>query len=160
MEHLWAPWRMAYVGVEQPPGCIFCVKPGEDRDVENCILHRGKHAFVMLNAFPYNSGHLLIAPYRHTADLGELTGEEALEMMQLAQQGIAALGRAFRPDGHNLGMNLGRVAGAGIADHLHLHIVPRWNGDNNFMTVVADTRVLPEALADSYQKLREAWQTP
>lgn len=160
MEHLWAPWRMAYVGGEQPSGCIFCVKPAEARDEENYILHRGEHAFVMLNAFPYNSGHLLIAPYRHTADLEGLSNAELLEMMQLAQQSLGALGRAYGPQGHNLGMNLGRVAGAGIAEHLHLHIVPRWNGDTNYMTVTVDTRVLPEALAATYQRLRDAWGEP
>ncbi len=158
MQHLWAPWRMAYVGVEQPQGWIFCVKPAEDRDAENYLVHRGKHAFVMLNAFPYSSGHLLIAPYRHTADFTGLSEEELLELMQLAQQGITVLQRVYRPEGCNLGMNLGRVAGAGIAEHLHLHVVPRWGGDTNFMTVVADTRVLPEALADSYRRLREGWE--
>ena len=160
MERLWAPWRMAYVGAEPPAGCIFCTKPAEDRDEQNYILHRGERAFAMMNAFPYNSGHLLIAPYRHTGDLGTLAGDELLDLMQLVQVSLAALGRAFHPNGHNVGMNLGRAGGAGIADHVHLHIVPRWDGDTNFMPVLADTKVLPEALAETYRKLREAWRAP
>lgn len=159
MQHLWAPWRMAYIGSEQPQGCIFCTKPAEQRDAENYILHRGEQAFVMLNAFPYNNGHLLVIPYRHVSDLTQLTNEELLDLMHLTQQGVAVLNRAFGADGHNLGMNLGSCAGAGIADHLHMHIVPRWNGDTNFMPVVGDTKVLPEALASTYRKLREVWES-
>lgn len=158
MQHLWAPWRMAYIGEPQPPGCIFCVKPAESRDADNYIVHRGTHAFVMLNAFPYNSGHLMVAPYRHTADFPGLSPEEVQDVMALAQQSLRALDRAFHPHGYNIGMNLGQVAGAGIADHLHLHVVPRWNGDTNFMPVLAETRVLPEALAETYRKLTEAWE--
>jgi ATP adenylyltransferase len=158
MEKLWAPWRMAYVAVDQPKGCIFCELPREERDEENLILLRGETAFVMLNAFPYNNGHLMVAPYRHTAELESLTPAERDEVMALAQQMVRLLGTAFGPDGYNLGMNLGRVAGAGIADHLHLHLVPRWNGDTNFMPVVADTKVLPDSLQSSYRKLREALQ--
>jgi ATP adenylyltransferase len=158
MEKLWAPWRMAYVAVDPPKGCIFCDMPREERDAENLILHRGETAFVMLNAFPYNNGHLMVAPYRHTAELESLTQAERDELMAHAQQMVRLLGAAFGPDGYNLGMNLGRVAGAGIADHLHLHLVPRWNGDTNFMPVIADTKVLPDSLQSSYQKLREALQ--
>lgn len=160
MQRLWAPWRMAYIGSEQPSGCIFCTKPAEDRDEENFLVARGEHAFVMMNTFPYNSGHLLIAPFAHTADFASLPPETLLEMMQLVQRSLGALDRAFHPQGHNVGLNLGAVAGAGIADHLHLHIVPRWAGDTNFMPVLADIRVIPEALAETYRKIREGWQTP
>jgi ATP adenylyltransferase len=156
MERLWAPWRMAYVEVAKPQGCIFCEKPREGRDDENLILQRGKTAFVIMNAFPYNNGHLMVAPYRHTAELESLSVEERDELMALAQESLGLLRAAFGPDGYNLGMNLGRIAGAGIADHLHLHVVPRWNGDTNFMPVVADTKVLPDSLQNSYRKLREA----
>jgi ATP adenylyltransferase len=158
MEKLWAPWRMAYVEVSKPQGCIFCDKPREQRDDENLILQRGKTAFVMLNAFPYNNGHLMVAPYRHTAELESLSPEERDELMALAQESLRLLQAAFGPNGYNLGMNLGRVAGAGIADHLHLHVVPRWDGDTNFMPVVADTKVLPDSLQNSYRKLKEVLQ--
>jgi ATP adenylyltransferase len=157
MQHIWAPWRMAYVGSEAPAGCIFCAKPGEDRDAQNFIVHRGEHAFVILNAYPYTAGHLLVAPYRHTADLTALSDAENLELMRLTRQSLEALKRAFAPHGFNVGMNLGRAGGAGIADHLHLHVVPRWEGDTNFMTVVADIRVVPEALSGTWQRLREVW---
>jgi ATP adenylyltransferase len=156
MERLWAPWRMAYVEVSQPTGCIFCEKPAQEADRENLILHRGETAFVILNAFPYNNGHLMVAPYRHTADLESLTAEECAEVMALAQWCTRLLRAAFRPDGFNLGMNLSRIAGAGIADHLHLHLVPRWSGDTNFMPVIGETKVLPDSLEQTYAKLREA----
>jgi ATP adenylyltransferase len=158
MEKLWAPWRMAYVEVAKPQGCIFCDKPREERDDENLILQRGKTAFVIMNAFPYNNGHLMVAPYRHTAELESLSAEERDELMALAQESLSLLQAAFGPNGYNLGMNLGRVAGAGIADHLHLHLVPRWDGDTNFMPVIADTKVLPDSLQSSYRKLREVLQ--
>ena len=155
MERVWAPWRMAYLEMAQPEGCLFCVKPGESNDAEALILHRGEHTFIMLNAFPYNNGHLMIAPYRHTADLESLSVEESREMMVLCQLCLSLLRKAYRPDGYNVGMNLGRVAGAGIADHLHLHVVPRWNGDTNFMPVIGETKVLSEALQNTYDRLRK-----
>lgn len=160
MEKLWAPWRMSYVEVNPKPssGCIFCEKPQETADAENLILRRGQTAFVILNAFPYNNGHLMVVPYRHTADLADLAPDERDELMALAQWCTRLLAEAIRPDGFNMGMNLGRVAGAGIADHLHLHLVPRWNGDTNFMPVVADTRVLPDSLQSRYAKLRQAME--
>jgi len=154
MERLWAPWRMQYINAQPEQGCIFCVKPREDRDAENLILHRGKGAFIILNAFPYNNGHLLIAPYRHVADLSALTEEEQGDILRLTALGCEALKSAVRPHGFNIGLNLGQVAGAGIADHLHVHIVPRWNGDTNFMPVLADVKVLPEALASTYSALK------
>jgi ATP adenylyltransferase len=163
MDRLYAPWRMAYI--DQPDkdhprdgsGCIFCDKAAQTDDDKNLIVHRGRSAFVLLNLFPYNNGHLMIAPYRHTARLDELDDAAALELLSLAKEAQAALDRAFHPQGYNLGMNLGTVAGAGIADHLHLHVVPRWNGDTNFMPILADVKVLPDALENSARKVREAW---
>ncbi|HTY08467.1 MAG TPA: HIT domain-containing protein [Candidatus Edwardsbacteria bacterium] len=158
MKRLWAPWRMAYItGIDGPKdtGCIFCVKPKQRRDEANRILLRGKKAFVMMNIFPYNNGHLMIAPYRHVGDLGKLRDAELLEMMTLAQACVKAMAASMRPDGYNLGFNLGRTAGAGIADHLHLHLVPRWNGDTNFMPVLGGTKVISEALEDTAAKLRK-----
>lgn len=162
MERLWAPWRMAYIdgsgggGSPAPPGCIFCVKPGEDRDAENWIVHRGPTCFVILNAFPYNNGHLMVVPYRHLSRLADLSPEENAEMLGLAAVMTEVLAQASGPDGYNVGMNLGRVAGAGIADHLHLHVVPRWNGDTNFMPVLGDVKVMPESLDQVYVKLTDA----
>ncbi len=164
MDRLYAPWRMAYIEQPEkdhlaagPHGCVFCDKAAQDADGPNLIVHRGAHAFVLLNLFPYNNGHLMVAPYRHTALLSDLDDAALLELIILARQAQAALERAFRPHGYNLGMNLGAAAGAGIADHLHLHVVPRWNGDTNFMPVLADVKVLPDSLEHSALKLREAW---
>lgn len=154
MERIWAPWRMEYVTSGETKGCIFCDKPKENRDVENMILKHGKLGFIMLNAFPYNNGHLLITPYRHIGDLSELNNEEMLDLMRLVKLGKDTLTHAFGPDGFNVGMNLGKVAGAGIVDHVHIHIVPRWNGDTNFMPVIADTKVMPQALANAYKALK------
>ncbi len=154
MEQLWAPWRLEYIVGTRPEGCIFCTYPQQDDDEANHILHRGKHAYVIMNAFPYANGHLLVSPYRHAADIGELTDEENLEIMRLTQKCCAALRQVARPDGFNIGINIGTAAGAGIADHVHLHVVPRWNGDTNFMPVFADIKVIPEALASTYKKLK------
>jgi ATP adenylyltransferase len=156
MERLWAPWRVAYIDAAAPGGCIFCDKPAEAHDDRHWILHRGETAFILLNAFPYNNGHLMIAPFRHTADLGLLRPEEGAELFALTQLCVTLLRSAYHPDGFNIGMNLGKVAGAGVADHLHMHVVPRWNGDTNFMPVLADTRVLPDSLDNTLRKLREA----
>ncbi len=153
MERLWAPWRMEYVTADDKPGCIFCYKPEEERDRENMILFRGRLSFIMLNAFPYNNGHLMIAPYRHIGDFSELTDDEMLDIMRLVRIGKDTLASAFGPDGFNIGVNLGKVAGAGIADHVHVHIVPRWNGDTNFMPVIADIKVMPQALDKAYEAL-------
>ncbi|MCE5315533.1 MAG: HIT domain-containing protein [Armatimonadota bacterium] len=154
MERLWAPWRLEYITAEKVEGCVFCVFPQQDCDQKNRILYRGKHSFVIMNAFPYSNGHLLIPPYRHIADISQLSDEENLEIMQLTQLCCKALNEVCRPDGFNIGMNLGTAAGAGIADHLHLHIVPRWAGDINFMPVFADVKVIPEALETTYIKLK------
>jgi ATP adenylyltransferase len=149
---LWAPWRLEYIEqADEQPGCIFC-----DAD-EKMLVARGEHALVLLNKFPYASGHLMVAPVRHVGDFGELSGDEAVEIHRLASAGIGALSSEYGPQGYNLGWNLGRVAGAGIVDHVHLHVVPRWLGDTNFMPVVADVKVLPEALAETRRRLRERW---
>jgi ATP adenylyltransferase len=156
MERLWAPWRMQYINSESGPadGCIFCDKPREDRDAENYILYRGDLAFIMMNAFPYNNGHLMIAPYSHVADMSLLSEAEQCDIMKLTTLGCEVLKATIHPHGFNIGINLGQVAGAGIADHIHVHIVPRWNGDTNFMPVIADTKVMPEALSSTYDMLK------
>jgi ATP adenylyltransferase len=160
MKQLWAPWRMDYIrGESEKPdtGCIFCVRDccGEDRD--RLILHRGEQAFVLMNKYPYTNGHLMIAPYRHTADPAELTDAEALEMHRLLVLCRDVLSERIAPQGFNVGMNLGQIAGAGIADHLHLHLVPRWSGDTNFMPVFADVRVIPQHLEATYEHLAPAF---
>ncbi len=162
MERLYAPWRMAYIEQPQKPkpsetGCVFCDAAASTNDVQNLIVHRGEAAFVILNKFPYNNGHLMVVPYRHTAQLAELTDAATTELLTLAKAAQVALAKAMHPEGYNLGMNLGSAAGAGIADHLHLHVVPRWNGDTNFMPVLTDVKVMPDSLEHSCRLLREAW---
>jgi ATP adenylyltransferase len=144
---------MGYIMSEKPAGCILCDKPRADDDIANYILHRSAANFVMLNAYPYNPGHLLIAPYRHVAGFDELTPEERADHFETLSHGLEVLREVFNPAGFNTGANIGKVAGAGIADHVHSHIVPRWQGDTNFMPALADTRVIPEALADTYRRL-------
>jgi ATP adenylyltransferase len=157
VKQLWAPWRLEYIqGADEQEGCLFC-RAVEAEDEEALVVKRGELAFVLLNKYPYASGHLMIAPYRHEAEFGELSSEEALEVHRLASAALGALAETVRPQGFNLGWNLGRIAGAGIVDHVHLHVVPRWSGDTNFMPVLADVKVMPEALADSRRKLAEAW---
>ncbi len=159
MDHLWAPWRMAYIdGGNKEPGCIFCTKPAESRDEENLVLFRGERCFVLMNLFPYNNGHLMIAPYVHVPSIQELDASTLTELMTTAQLCLAALGAAIHPQGFNMGVNQGTAAGAGIADHVHFHIVPRWNGDTNFMPVLADVKVMPDFLANTYRQLREQFQ--
>jgi ATP adenylyltransferase len=153
MKYIWAPWRIQYVRSEKPKGCILCDKPVEDNDKENYILYRGKKNFLMLNAFPYNPGHLLIVPYRHVGSLELLTADERNEHYELVSRSIKVLKSEINPAGFNIGANLGKVAGAGIDDHFHSHIVPRWNGDTNFVSVLADVRVVPQALDDTYDAL-------
>jgi len=153
MKYIWAPWRIEYIRAEKPAGCILCDLPAEKKDVKNYILYRGKLNFIMLNSYPYNPGHLLIAPYRHVDSLEKLTDSERNEHYKLVSRSIVVLREAFKPAGFNMGANLGRVAGAGIEDHFHSHIVPRWQGDTNYITVLADIRVVPQALADTYRIL-------
>jgi len=157
MERLWAPWRLEYIQrADEQDGCVFC-RAAEGDDEEQLVVHRGDRAFVLLNKFPYASGHLMVAPYRHGTGFGDLDDGEALEVHQLASQGLAALETAYAPEGYNLGWNVGRAAGAGIPGHAHLHVVPRWAGDTSFMPVLADVRVLPEALAETRRKLAASW---
>jgi ATP adenylyltransferase len=155
---LWAPWRLEYVQhADEAPGCVFCAEAaGELPEADSLLLVRGASALAILNKFPYSSGHLMAAPVRHVGSLAELTDEEALEIHRLAVAGIAALEDVYSPDGFNLGWNLGRAAGAGIADHVHLHVVPRWSGDTNFMPALADVKVLPEHLLATRDRLRAA----
>lgn len=155
MDHLWAPWRMSYVTAEKPDNCIFCSKPAQS-DEEALILHRGELVFILLNTFPYNTGHLLVAPYRHIADPLEMTAQESSELMYSLRIAMETLGLAMRPEGFNIGANIGACSGAGIAAHMHVHVVPRWSGDTNFMAVTAQTRIVPEALAETHRKLKEA----
>jgi ATP adenylyltransferase len=161
-KQLWAPWRLEYVEqAHELPGCVFCAEAANEIAADASLLvHRGETAIVLLNKFPYSSGHLLAAPMRHVGTLDELTDEEALELHRLAVASIGALERTYGPDGFNLGWNLGHIAGAGIADHVHVHVVPRWSGDTNFMPVLADVKVLPEHLLATRDRLREAWATP
>jgi ATP adenylyltransferase len=158
MEHLWSPWRLAYItGGASPGGCIFC-SALTDPEAEPLLVHRGKTCFVILNLFPYNNGHLMVIPNRHIATLAAATREEAGELIELTQRAEIALTEAYVPHGLNMGINLGKPAGAGILDHVHMHVVPRWNGDTNFMTVVGGTRVLPEDLAATGARLRPIFE--
>jgi ATP adenylyltransferase len=156
MERLWAPWRMEYIGQAREgkdQGCIFCEKPKEGDDEKALIVARSERSFAMLNRYPYNTGHLMVAPFRHVGELEEVEDDESLDMQRLMQRCVKALKEAMQPDGFNIGMNLGVVAGAGIPDHLHWHVVPRWQGDTNFMPVVAGSKVLPEALEKTVRTL-------
>ncbi|HEY75123.1 MAG TPA: HIT domain-containing protein [Thermoflexia bacterium] len=155
MSILWTPWRMAYLRGDEPlpEGCLFCVK-ARSQDAEAHILHRGDCCYVILNRFPYNNGHLMVVPYAHVASLEDLDPETLAELMALTQLSLRVLREAYNPQGFNIGMNLGSVAGAGVADHIHLHVVPRWGGDTNYMSVVGQTRVIPEWLDQTYERLR------
>jgi ATP adenylyltransferase len=156
-ERLWAPWRLEYIkSADEVDGCVFC-RAAAGPDEQSLVVHRGEHTFALLNKYPYTSGHLMVAPYRHVGEFGELTDDEALELHRLAQHALEALGAAYGPHGYNLGWNLGRVAGAGVLDHVHEHVVPRWGGDTNFMPVLADVKVLPEHLMETRSRLANAW---
>lgn len=156
---LWAPWRLEYIKqAGELEGCVFCAEAaGELSEDESLVLRRGRFGIVILNKYPYSSGHLMAAPSRHVGSIGELTDDEALDLHRLSVAALDALGRAYGPDGYNLGWNLGHIAGAGIVDHVHLHVVPRWSGDTNFMPVLAEVKVLPEHLLKTRDRLREAW---
>ena len=160
MERLWSPWRMEYIEAakDDPDGCIFCDLPAKGDDAATLILARGERAFVLMNSFPYNPGHLMVAPFRHAGDFEELHDDELADIDALLKRSLRALREEMEPQGFNIGMNLGRVAGAGIPDHVHWHVVPRWNGDTNFMPVVGQTRVLPELLEETYRKLAPRFQ--
>jgi ATP adenylyltransferase len=157
---IWAPWRLAYVSdaskdIEEQ--CIFCAKPQADDDEANLIVHRGERSFVILNLYPYTNGHLMVAPYEHIGRLQELPPETLTEMMGLAQRAMDRLESVYDPHGYNVGFNQGRVAGAGVEHHIHMHVVPRWAGDNNFMPVIADTKVMPQSIEQSYEALKGAF---
>lgn len=166
MDRIFAPWRMEYIlsnsddSDQKGRGCIFCDFPmsGDANDEKHLIIYRGKLCFVILNAFPYNPGHLMVVPYRHTADFLSLSQEEFAEMASLCQKAYRVLTELMNPHGFNIGMNLGKVAGAGLDHHLHMHIVPRWNGDTNFMPVLGGVRVISEALAATWRRVKEAWK--
>jgi ATP adenylyltransferase len=156
MDYLWTPWRYAYItGTKEDQGCIFCHKKDEKDDHQSWIVHRGTHCYVCLNAFPYTSGHVMIIPFDHMDELQKLPKEAAHEMMDLCQRSETVLHKLYRPDGINLGMNIGAAAGAGVAGHIHMHVLPRWIADANFMTVVGETRVLPESLDVTWERIRK-----
>lgn len=159
MERIWAPWRLEYVSVTdcKHSGCVFCCHT-QEQDEEKRILHRGKHSFVIMNIFPYNNGHIMIAPYNHVSSLSDLSVEEMCEMMELLRDWTDTIKKSMHCHGFNIGLNLGRIAGAGIADHMHIHIVPRWDGDTNFMPVIADIKVIPQSLDSCYKLLKQEWR--
>ena len=159
MDYLWTPWRYAYVaGIDKTSGCVFCDLPRAGDDAKALIVHRGQHCYVVLNAYPYTSGHVMIVPFAHLDELQKLPVEAAHEMMDLGQRMERVLRQLYKPDGINLGMNIGKAAGAGVAGHIHMHALPRWVADANFMSVVAETRVLPESLETTYARIKGAME--
>ena len=160
MDHLWSPWRMEYIRRRRSSkGCIFCDVVKRKDEKESLIVKHGKQAYVIMNRFPYTSGHIMVVPYRHVDTFDKLEAETCAEAMELLREGIQAINQVYSPDGYNMGANLGAVAGAGIADHIHFHLVPRWEGDTNFMSSIGATRVLPEDLCETWQRLKDAWPT-
>jgi ATP adenylyltransferase len=154
-QRIWAPWRLPYVkDASKDHDCIFCSKPAEEADAETFIVHRGERCFVILNTFPYTNGHLMVAPFEHLARLGDLDPDTVGELMALSSRAMAILDEAYGPEGYNVGFNQGRIAGAGFDSHIHIHVVPRWAGDTNYMPVIADTRVMPQSLEQSYEALK------
>ena len=161
MDHLWTPWRYAYVSTaDKVSGCIFCELPQLGDDVQARIVHRAQHCYIVLNAFPYTVGHVMIVPFLHLDELHKLPAAAAHEMIELAQKMERAMHQLYSPDGVNMGLNLGRAAGAGVAGHVHMHALPRWTGDSSFVTVIGETRILPETLEVTYTRIREALQAP
>jgi ATP adenylyltransferase len=156
MERLFAPWRIRYILAPKPKDCVFCAAPKESRDRENLLLYRGETCYIIMNRNPYNPGHVMVCPYRHIPSVEDLTDEEMMESMKLVNLSIKAIRKSMSPDGFNVGINIGKVAGAGIAAHLHIHIVPRWDGDTSFMPVLADVQIVPEALEETYDKIKSA----
>jgi ATP adenylyltransferase len=157
MDYLWSPWRYRYISGEgKSDRCVFCDAIAANDDAATLVVYRGERNFIILNRYPYTSGHVMVVPYAHLADLPSAPPETLAEMMRLAQRTQTALEKTYHPEGYNIGMNLGRAAGAGIVDHFHLHVLPRWAGDANFMTVVGETRVEPEELSTTYERLRSA----
>ncbi len=161
MDRLWTPWRFEYLrNADNAPACVFCRMLGESRDASNLLLFRGRNAFVILNLFPYTSGHLLVVANRHIASLSEATPDEAHDIIDLARTCENAIRQEYHPDGFNMGFNLGRAAGAGVEHHVHMHVLPRWTGDSNFVSVVGETRVLPEELPTTLERLRPYFINP
>jgi len=161
MEHIWSPWRMQYMrDPHAPQGCIFCNAVKQQDDKSSLIVARGERAFVILNRYPYTSGHVMVVPYQHVGTLAQLEEATLSELMGLINQSIRTINDVYHPEGYNVGANLGAVAGAGIAQHVHFHVVPRWGGDTNFMTTVGEARVLPEELCDTLRHLKHAWSSP
>ena len=155
---IWAPWRIDYILNEKPDGCVFCSMPNENDDKRHNILVRGDTCYVVLNLFPYNNGHIMVAPFRHISDYDAMKPEELSESARLTRESVLALKKAFKPEGFNIGVNQGSIAGAGIEEHLHIHIVPRWNGDFNFMPVIGQTKVIPVHLSETYDALKDKFK--
>jgi len=158
LERIWAPWRSVYVGGSHGEGCVFCEKLQSDEDEANLVLLRGEKTIILMNLYPYNNGHLLIMPKRHVGDIAELNGEEMSELFVMTQKMIKVL-RVFNPEGFNVGANIGKIAGAGVPGHFHIHVVPRWGGDTNFMPVIGDVRVVSESLEVTFKKLKESLES-
>lgn len=154
MKQLWAPWRIEYILGPKPDACVFCLPDSTEEDEERLVLHRGGHAFVIMNRYPYNNGHIMVCPYRHVSELTELSREEAHDVMDLVQRCSGILKQHFNCEGINVGLNLGKAAGAGIGEHLHFHLVPRWNGDSSFIAVMDDVRIVPQHIRETYKALR------
>lgn len=158
MKYIWSPWRMTYIqSNKNHEGCAFCIEMNRPDGLENLIVHRGERVFLILNRFPYTSGHLMVVPYQHQSTLEALDDQTRSEMMAVTNRAIQVLQMIYHPQGFNVGMNIGEAAGAGITEHIHMHIVPRWIGDTNFMSSLSETRVLPETLVETYQRVKEIW---
>ncbi len=158
MENLWSPWRMKYVtDTENPDGCVFCTAPAQADDAARLIVHRGKDCFAILNRYPYTSGHLMVVPFAHVSSIELLTPDVRAELFEMVNRAIGVLREVYHPDGFNVGINMGEAAGAGIAEHAHVHIVPRWAGDTSFMSTVGETRVIPEELGVTWQRITNHW---
>jgi len=159
LDHIWTPWRMKYIQENHDKeNCIFCSAATGEDDFENLVFFRGEHVFMILNRYPYTSGHVMCVPYVHESTLQGLSREIRVEMMDFTSKAVTVLQKVYTPEGFNVGLNLGKVAGAGVADHVHMHIVPRWMGDTNFMSTVGETRVLPESLDETYRRVKDAWE--